>query len=161
MPATTTKKTRNTIRSQAAILRREIAATAAADWRRWAIDLAEGGAGPAAAELMTAGAALAIDDPAAAIEADAQAIVDARQYTINVAKSEAAVAEKIAAFGSVDGISEALTKAKAEVARLEALLSEVADGCSAWYWRSLLHQLRSRHARIWPDALENAAAEGL
>ena len=78
MPTTTAAKTAKKPTSPAESLRnlnRDILRQSAADWRRWAIDVANGQSAPDARELLAAASALDIEDAAEALQADADAIM--------------------------------------------------------------------------------------
>ena len=151
MPATATKPKK--IKSPAERLRTlaaDIRAESAAEWRRWAIALADGQSAPDGRELLAAAAALAIPDAAAALQADADAINQARAALRSAAACVEAAAELLAPFGGNPvGILRAIDHANAEVERLTLLYAHVADECGAAGHRSTLHHLRCRHKLVW------------
>ena len=165
MPTATTTKTKSKPASPAtslARLNRELLHQAAADWRRWAIDVADGKGAPDARELLQAAAALSIQDPATALQDDSDAIVEARAAARNAAACEKTAAEMLAPFGGdPDAVLRAIDTAKAEVERLKAIYQNACDQCGASYHRSVLHHARVKHPRIWPNYSDTGFAEGL
>lgn len=150
MPATATKK--KSASPSLARLNRELLGAAAADWRAWAIAIADGEDAPDARELLGAAAALSIQDPATALQDDAQAITDARVAARIAADCEKNAAEMLAPFGGdPDAVLRAIDTAKAEVERLQAIYRDACDDCGAAHYRSTLHRARVKASRIWPD----------
>ena len=163
MAATATKTKK--IKSPAESLRTltaEILRQSAADWRRWAIALADGQSAPDGRELLAAAAALAIPDAAAALQDDSDAIVEARAAARNTATCEKTAAEMLAPFGGdPDAVLRAIDTAKAEVERLQTIYRDACDQCGAAYWRSVVHRKRVGHQRVWPNYNDSGVGENL
>jgi len=163
MPATATKTKK--IKSPAEKLRTltaDILRQSAADWRRWAIALADGQDAPDGRELLGAAAALSIQDPATALQNDSDAIVEARAAARNAATCEKTAAEMLAPFGGdPDAVLRAIDTAKAEVERLQTIYRDVCDDCGAAYWRSVVHRQRVGHQRVWPNYNDSDVGENL
>jgi len=155
MPATTTKtKTKtNPITPAESLLRvsRQLVAQAAADWRTWAIAVANGESAPDGRDLLAAAAALEIEHPAAALQADADAILETRVAAANVELCKATTDKLLAPWDeSLDKLAAAIADAKREVERLTEIHGNAADGCSRSFWVNMLHRARVNHPRIWP-----------
>ena len=165
MPTATTTKTKSKPASPAtslARLNRELLHQAAADWRRWAIDVADGKGAPDARELLQAAAALSIQDPATALQDDSDAIVEARAAARNAAACEKTAAEMLAPFGGdPDAVLRAIDTAKLEIERLQGIYRDVCDDCGAAYWRSVVHRKRVGHQRVWPNYNDSGIGENL
>ncbi len=163
MPATATKKPGNTSPAQAlAELDHQLRAQAADDWRRWAVQIADGKPAPDGRQLLTAAAALGITDPAAALHADAEAITAVRNATRTAADCEATAADLLAPYGgNHQKLLLAIATAKAEAERLETIYRQTCDGCGAAYYRSVVHMAHAKHTRIWPDYMATGTAETL
>jgi len=163
MPATATK-TKKPISPEASLARlnHELLHQAAADWRRWAIAVADGEGAPDARELLGAAAALSIQDPATALQDDSDAIVEARAAARNAAACEKTATETLAPFGGdPDAVLRAIEAAKLEVERLQTIYRDVCDDCGAAYWRSVVHRKRVGHPRVWPNYNDSGIGENL
>lgn len=137
---------------------RQLKAEAMQSWRRWAQQVADGGECPAAREVIEVAAILGIDNAAANLQADADAIAQYDQAQQNAAMCRKTVASKLVPFGgSAEKLAAAVEAAKAEHARLAAILDEVQSGCSESFWTSHAHRLSTTHPRIWPGATPPAA----
>jgi cytochrome c556 len=162
MPATATKKKSASPATSLARLNHELLHQAAADWRRWAIAVADGEGAPDARELLQAAAALSIQDPATALQDDSDAIVEARAAARIAADCEKNAAEMLAPFGGdPDAVLRAIDTAKAEVERLQAIYRDACDDCGAAHYRATLHRARVKASRIWPDYNLTGKAEVL
>lgn len=149
---TATKKKSASPAASLAKLNHELLRQSAADWRLWAIDIADGKNAPDARELLGAAAALSIQDPATALQDDSDAIVEARAAARNAAACEKTATEMLAPFGGdPDAVLRAIDTAKAEVERLQAIYRDACDQCGAAHYRSTLHRARVKASRIWPD----------
>jgi hypothetical protein len=162
MPTAATKNKTATPAESLRNLNRDIHKQSAADWRRWAVAVADGQGAPDGRELLAAAAALSIPDAAAALQDDADAIVEARAAIRSAAACEAMAVQMLAPFGGdPNGVLRAIDAAKLEVERLEALYRHAADDCGAAYHRSVVHRARVKHPRIWPNYSDTGFAEGL
>lgn len=141
---------------------RDISAQAAADWKRWAIALADGEGAPDGRELVTVAAALRIIDPANELQAAGDAIVEVRTMQRGLADCERHMVEILAPFGgSLDKLLAAVDAAKAELERLEGLAYTVGNGANRGYYTGTLHSIRQRHPNLWPAYMETGKAENL
>jgi hypothetical protein len=162
MPATATKKKSASPATSLTRLNHELLHQAASDWRRWALAIADGEGAPDARELLGAAAALSIQDPATALQDDAQAITDARVAARIAAACEKNAAEMLAPFGGdPDAVLRAIEAAKLEIERLQAIFRDACDDCGAAHYRATLHRARVKASRIWPDYNLTGKAEVL
>lgn len=128
-------------------------ATARSRWAAWAATLADGGDPPLPLELLEAGALLRVDHPAAALEADADAIREVRQLEAWADAGRIHTEQLLAPYGGERGVQERIAELKAELAKLEEIGNP---------WRHLSHshyagqakQLRHKHARAFPPETE-------
>ena len=158
MPTTTAAKTTKKPVSPAESLRnlnRDILRQSAADWRRWAIDVANGQSAPDARELLAAASALDIEDAAEALEDDAAAILQVRTAEDCIEKCRRATDDLLDPWGGrLDKLEAAITEAKREVERLTEIHGNAAGGCSRSFWVDLSHRLRVGHPRVWSNYAE-------
>jgi hypothetical protein len=158
MPTTATKKKPATPAESLRELNSDIRAESAADWRRWAIALADGEGAPGGRELLAAAAALKIQDPANELQAAADAILEVRVMTRGLATCEKQLAEMLAPFdGDFQKLLQAVEVAKAEVERLQGIAYTVYNQANRGYYTSCIHQARRRHPHVWPDCNETIA----
>jgi len=149
---TTTKTKKLTPAESIRRVNKQLTAQASADWRTWAIALANGEGAPDGRDLMAAAAALTIDDPAAALHDDAEAITEARMAAANVELCKATTDKLLAPWdGSLDKLEAAIAEAKREVERLTEIHGNAAGGCSRSFWVNMLHKAHVSHPRIWPS----------
>jgi len=152
MPVAATKTKTNPITPAESLRRvsKQLTAQASADWRTWAIAIANGESAPDGRDLLAAAAALGIDDPAVAIQADADAILEARVAARNAAACKQTAVEMLAPFGGdPDKVLQAIEAAKAEVERLNGIYLNACDDCGAAYYRATVHRCRIKHPRVW------------
>jgi hypothetical protein len=150
MPAATKTKKPAT----ATILREYVAemkAQALASWRSWCQAIADGGDAPPVGDLLQVAQALKIDNPAAQLQADADALAELVTINRAAAQCRQTVADVIKPYGTVTALERKIEAAKAEVARLTADLDTIAGGASESYWNWAAHQVRSRHTLLFPD----------
>jgi hypothetical protein len=141
---------------------RDLRAQAAADWKRWAVELADGQGAPDGRELVNVAAALQIQDPANALEAAAAAVVEARTMQRGLASCEQALTEMLAPFGgSYEKLIAALDRAKAEVERLREIAYVVENQGGRGFYTGTLHSIRQQHPLLWPAYMETGKAEAL
>jgi hypothetical protein len=132
-------------------MKHDIVAEAAADWRRWAVALADDEGAPDGRELMAVAAALQIQDPVNELRAAADAIIEVRVANRGAAACEQALAEMLAPFGGdYQKLNAAVEAAKAEVDRLKDIAYTVYNQCNIFHYRSMVHQARMRHKWLWP-----------
>jgi hypothetical protein len=132
---------------------RQLKAEALKTWQRWATDLAAGGDCPSAREVIDVAAILGVDNAAAQLQADADAIAEFDQAERNIALCRKAVADKLQPFGGrVEKLEAAVQAAKSEHARLAAILDEVHGGASESFWTARITRLKRQTSRIWPEA---------
>ena len=94
---------------------------AASTWARWANAVADGGDPPKPIELLEVGALLAISQPAAALEKDAQAIREVRELEQRAASCRERAAAQRTPHGSRDERRERIAALRAELRRLESV----------------------------------------
>ena len=140
----------------------ELRAESAADWRRFAIALADGQGVPGGRELLAVASALKIQDPANELQAAADAIVEVRVMARGLVACERDVAKMLDPYGGdFQKLLQATEAAKAEVERLQGLVYVVQNQGNRAYYTSNLHQARLRHPHIWPNYAETGKAEVL
>jgi hypothetical protein len=125
-------------------------AEALRQWRSWAATLADGGTPPPPLEVLEAGARLGIPVPMDALEADATAIREERALREQADRTEAAVAERVAADGGPAGVRERLAAARAEVRRLERLTGMDPRMLAVGRARAEAGRIREAHPRAFP-----------
>ena len=134
-------------------LNNELRAESAADWRRFAIALADGQGFPGGRELLAVASALKIQDPANELQAAADAILEVRVMTRGLATCERQLAEKLAPYGGdFQKLLQAIEVAKSEVERLQGIAYDVYNQGNRGYYTSTIHQARRRHPHVWPDS---------
>ena len=130
----------------------EIHAVNVATWRAMAKALAEGTA-PRPRDLLEVAAALEIDNPGPALEADAAAMQERLQCDAGVALCAREIAEKLKPFGGrVETLRAAAEKASVEATRLRDLLENV-TACHEHYWYGRASQVERANFRVfgaWP-----------
>jgi hypothetical protein len=132
---------------------RQLKAEALKTWQRWAQEITDGGDCPSAREVIDVAAILGVDNAAAQLQADADAIAEFDQAERNIALCRKAVADKLEPFGGrVDKLEAAVQAAKSEHARLAAILDEVHGGASESFWTASVSRLKTAHRRIWSEA---------
>jgi hypothetical protein len=119
-------------------------------WRAWAATLADGGSPPPPLEILEAGARLSIPAPMDALESDAAAIREVRALVEQAARTEAAVAERLAADGGPAGVRERLSAARAECRRLERLVGPDPRMLAVGRARTEADKIRAAHPRAFP-----------
>jgi hypothetical protein len=140
----------------------DIRTEAAADWKRWAVELANGEGAPDGRDLVAAAAALKIIDPANELQAAADAILEVRVMARGLADCERHMVEILLPFGgSLDKLLAALDRAQAEVDRLKDIAYTVGNQGNRSFYTSTIHQARLRHPHVWPDYAVNGKAEVL
>ena len=97
-------------------------------WRGWAAAIADGGDWPSPRDILESGVILGLAEPAAALEADVDALRTLSQVEKNIVAIEAAGVEALAPWGGLAGLEAAIVQAKAEATRLEELHRSWADG---------------------------------
>jgi hypothetical protein len=153
-PATPAESLRN--------LNDDIRAGAAADWKRWAVALADGQGAPDGRELVNVAAALKIQDPANQLQAAADAIIEVRTATRGVAICEQTVADLLAPYGGdLAKLLAAVDAAKAEVERLQGIAYTVGNAANRGFYTSMAHHARLRHPNVWPAYERTGTAEEL
>jgi hypothetical protein len=141
---------------------RDMRTQAAADWRRWAIALADGEGAPDGRELVNVAAALKIIDPANELQAAADAILEVRVMQRGLADCERHMVEILDPFGGqLAKLLAAVEAAKAELERLQGIAYTVGNAGGRSYYTSTIHQARLRHPHVWPDYAVNGKAEAL
>ena len=130
----------------------EIHAVNVATWRAMAKALAEGTA-PRPRDLLEVAAALEIDNPGPALEADAEAMHDRLRCDAGIKLCRDEVAEKLKPFGGrVETLRAAAEKADVEAKRLRDLLDNV-TACHEHYWYGRASQVERANFRVfgeWP-----------
>lgn len=130
----------------------EIHAANVATWRAMAKALAEGTA-PRPRDLLEVAAALEIDNPGPALEADAAAMQERLQCDAGVAICAREIAEKLRPFGGrVEALRAAAVKADNEARRLLELLDNV-TACPEHYWIGRASSVERANFRVfgaWP-----------
>ena len=139
-------------------LNKDVRAESAADWRRWAIALADGQGAPGGRELLAAAAALKIQDPANELQAAGDAVLEVRVMQRGLATCERELAEKLAPYGGqLATLLQAVEVAQAEVERLQGIVYDAYNQGNRAYYVSCIHQARRRHPHVWPDCNETIA----
>lgn len=118
-------------------------------WRRWAETLADGGEAPAAIEILEAGAMLSIEKPIAALQADADAILQVRLLEANAAKIHAEVAARVAPYGGQAGLREKVSELRQELRRMESLIGISSQTMQAGRIVGEASKIRRAHPRAF------------
>jgi hypothetical protein len=130
----------------------EIHAANVSTWRAMAKALAEGVA-PRPRDLLEVAAALEIDNPGPALEADAEAMHDRLRCAAAIKLCRDKVAEQLKPFGGrVEALRAAAEKADNEAKRLRDLLDD-ATACHESYWFGRASQVERENYRVfgvWP-----------
>lgn len=150
MPATKPKPAAS-LPARIESLEREMKAEALARWRSWAEAIAAGHDSPPARDVLEASQVLAIDNPAARLQADADALVELRTFERAEALCRSTVAEKLAPWGRIEKLRAAAAAARAEADRLAAELDQIESGCSVSHWTTAAFSLKRRHPLLWPE----------
>ena len=148
--ATETADTRTaSLREKFAALERE----ARRAWRQAAFDLAAGKPGPRPEEILRLAGILEIADPAAALDADVDAVREAEPIERAIEVCRRTRDEILVPWGGdVAALEAAVAEAEAKLATLRESLKEYRDGCSIGFWQNnLLHHHRA-HPRLWGAA---------
>jgi hypothetical protein len=160
--AAASKKKTTSPEASLARLQRQLADKAAADWRSWAVAVADGGDFPDVRDLLSAATALGIPDAVVALRDDAQAITDSRIAIDNIAVCEANAAALLEPYGGrVDKLEAAIVEAKREVERLADILDRASDAPGRSFYVNSLHHTRVKHSRLWPTYNATGRAENL
>jgi hypothetical protein len=161
MPTKTKTKPENATQSLAK-LNCQLQEQATADWRRWAVQIASGDSLPDMRELVSAASALGIDDPAAAMQDDSEAVAEVRRAAKNIALCQQTADTLLEPWGgSLDKLDAAIVSAQRELERLKEIRGRAADGCSRCYWVDLKHNVCRKHPRLWPEYTVTGEAEVL
>lgn len=153
MPKTITKPAGAKLPASIRRLSHELKSRAVAAWRTWAQTIAAGGDCPPARDVVDTAILLKIDNPAARLQADADAIEEVAKYEAAAELCRRTVAEKLAEFGGqLPKLQAAMEAARADHQRLAAILDEVQAGCSEHFWTTAAHRTRAAHPLIWPEA---------
>ncbi len=99
-----------------------LTATAVCRWREWATALADGERLTAEPrEIMDVANVLAIRDPSATLQADANVLAQVRAGEARISAEREAWKEEVAAHGGAVGIAAKVKELRAEIRRLEAI----------------------------------------
>ena len=130
----------------------EIHAANVATWRAMAKALAEGTA-PRPRDLLEVAAALEIDNPGPALEADAAGMLERLQCDAAIKLCRDKVAEQLKPFGGrIETLRAAAEKADVEARRLRELLDD-ATACHESFWFGRASQVERENYRVfgaWP-----------
>ena len=119
-------------------------------WRDMAKALAEGNS-PRPRDVLELAAALEVENPGAALEADAAAIRERKQCDAAIALCETTVLKRLAPFGGrVEVLQAAAEKAAAEAKRLHDILVDVTAGHEG-FWLQVVSGLVRRHPRVFGE----------
>jgi hypothetical protein len=135
----------DTINKQFTRLQRE----AMAKWRAWAEQLANGEKPPAALEALEAGATLGIREPVAALQADAEALLEVRELEQRAADAREKIAAQLAAYGGVGGLRDRIRELKAELRKAEAASGITSGHMLAGQLRGQASRLKTAHPRVF------------
>lgn len=150
---TTTKTIPNRIRTAHAAMVREALRT----WRRWAAEAATDGTIPSPAELISTAAILGIRDAGTALEDDAAALREHAIATRAAAGCEAAVAEAVEPWGTIETLQAAIEAAERELERLRGVRDYVVCGGSHAYWSFRLSDIHRTAKRVLASEQEYLA----
>ena len=121
-------------------------------WKSWAEAIADGGAAPTPIDVLQAAAVLAIDGPpAAALEADAEAITLVANLEERAAERQARYDELVQQHGGRDGIAVKLVEATEELRRLQGIEQLIVAGPGGDHHRKEARRIRSEHPRIFQE----------
>jgi hypothetical protein len=128
----------------------EIHAANVATWRAMAKSLAEGNA-PRPRDLLEVAAALEIDNPGPALEADAAAMHDRLRCDAAIQLCRDKVVEQLKPFGGrVETLRAAAEKADVEAKRLRELLDD-ATACHESFWFGRASQVERENFRVFGE----------
>ena len=121
-----------------------------ATWRDMAKALADGNS-PRPRDVLELAAALEVNNPGAAMEADAAAIRDRKAADAAIKLCHDTTAARLKAYGGrVEGLQAAAEKAATEAKRLHDLLVD-ATSCPESYWLHRVSQLERQHPRVFGE----------
>jgi len=121
-------------------------------WRTWATEIANGGTAPTPLDVLQAAAVLVIDGPpAAALEADAEALNMVKALDARVAEIEADYASLVAEYGDRERITEMVAEVNSELARLKSIQARIVNGSGGSYHRQQADRIRAAHPRIFGE----------
>jgi hypothetical protein len=120
-------------------------------WRGWAAAIADGGDWPAPRDILESGVILGLAEPAAALEADVDALRTLSQVEKNIVAIEAAGVEALAPWGGLAGLEAAIVQAKAEATRLEELHRSWADGGPSLSQRWERDRIKRQYPHLFPE----------
>jgi hypothetical protein len=120
-------------------------------WRGWAAAIADGGDWPSPRDILESGVILGLAEPAAALEADADALRTLAQVEKNIVAIEAAGVEALAPWGGLAGLEAAIVQAKAEATRLEELQRSWADGGPSLSQRWERDRIKRSYPRLFTE----------
>lgn len=130
----------------------EIHAANVATWRSMAKALAEG-TSPRPRDLLEVAAALEIDNPGPALEADAEAMHDRLRCDAGIKLCRDKVAELLKPFGGrIETLRAAAEKADTEAKRLREILDD-ATACHESYWFGRASQVERQNYRVFGEWL--------
>lgn len=155
----TRKQSAETLPARIESLAAELRVEALTRWRSWAQAIADGHDAPAARDVLEVAQVLAIDAPAARLQADADALAELKRFEAAEQLCRRTAAEKLSAYGGrVEKLRAAFETAKAEADRLAAELDAVTSGCSESHWTVAAHSLKRKHGLLWPELQPNRPA---
>jgi hypothetical protein len=120
-------------------------------WRGWAAAIADGGDWPSPRDILESGVILGLAEPAAALEADVDALRTLSQVEKNIVAIEAAGVEALAPWGGLAGLEAAIVQAKAEATRLEELHRSWADGGPSLSQRWERDRIKRQYPHLFPE----------
>jgi hypothetical protein len=127
----------------------EIQARAAASWRQWAHQLADGGDPPRPVEVLEAGVVLRLAEPMDALQEAAATIAKVGQLEQRAAAARDDRERQLEPFGGEQGLADRIAELTAQLEQLRSLASP---------WRCLdagqlageADRLRRKNPLLWP-----------
>lgn len=122
---------------------------AASKWRAWAEAIADGGKPPSPIEVLEAAAVLELREPWPALEADANAIAEARDLELRAQLCRDKINERTAPFGGAQGVRDRINELRAELRKLEGLVGITALHHQAGQLAGEASRLRAKFPRVF------------
>lgn len=126
-------------------------------WRTWAESIADGGAAPTPVAVLDAGAVLEVSTPMIALQADADAINEARGLELRIEQSQARDAARLEPYGGFHGAKQRLLAIDDEARKLRGLLQ--GHGFDAGHAKGELVRLKEKHPRVFAEPAKKTATK--
>jgi hypothetical protein len=132
---------------------------AAKRWAEWAHAIADGGELPPPMQVLEAGALLGVESPMAALEADAEVLLEVADLERRAAHARDTIAAQSAAHGGPEGIRDRIRTLKVELRKLEGLTGVTAAHHSFGQLAGEASRLRAKHPRVFATTATKPATK--